>query len=174
MRRRIVTALGVFLTLAVMLALIVPVDVQGQSSRTRVAWLIASKLTVSGDAAVTGDLAVTGTGAVTGDLTTSADVSIGDDLNVAAQTGATITQAGSLTPAGTYQPISAAGAVSFNDITAGSAGDVLVLINTGANTITITDTGTIKLSGNAALGQYDSILLWSDGTNWIEVGQADN
>ena len=59
-------------------------------------------------------------------------------------------------------------------MTAGTAGDLVYIINTGSNTITITDTGTLKLSGNAALGQYDTLLLWSDGTNWIEVAQADN
>ena len=42
------------------------------------------------------------------------------------------------------------------------------------NTITITDTGTLKLSGNAALGQYDTITLWSDGTNWIEISETNN
>jgi len=44
----------------------------------------------------------------------------------------------------------------------------------GSNTITLTDTGTLKLGGNAALGQYDSITLLSDGTNWIQVSKADN
>ena len=55
-----------------------------------------------------------------------------------------MTQAGTLTPTGSYQPITAGGSISFGDITAGEAGDLLVLINTSSNTITITDTGTLK------------------------------
>jgi len=50
----------------------------------------------------------------------------------------------------------------------------LVLVNVGSNTITLTDTGTLKLSANAALGQYDTITLQSDGTNWIELAKANN
>jgi hypothetical protein len=64
---------------------------------------------------------------------------------------------------------------SFGSIVTGTAGDVLTLVNIGSNAITITDTGTLKLSGNAALGQYDSVTLLSDGTNWIQVApESDN
>ena len=55
-----------------------------------------------------------------------------------------------------------------------TAGRVIVLVNVGSNTITLTDTGTLKLSGNAALGQYDNITLMSDGTNWVELSETNN
>lgn len=117
---------------------------------------------------------------LSGDLIAADDVTVGDDLTVGgfattgAQTGIVVANNGYITPTGTYQPISAAGAIGTASIAAGSAGDLLLLINTGANTITLTDTGTLVLSGNAALGQRDSILLISDGTNWVEVAQTDN
>lgn len=96
------------------------------------------------------------------------------DVRFTSQTAITITQSGSLVPTGTYQPIQAGGAVSFSTITAGTAGDLLVLINISANAITITDTGVIMLSGNLALSQYDTVTLWSDGTNWIQLATSNN
>jgi hypothetical protein len=45
---------------------------------------------------------------------------------------------------------------------------------TNFDTITLTDTGTLKLSGNAALGQYDNITLMSDGANWVELSETNN
>jgi len=95
-------------------------------------------------------------------------------LNLTAQTALTVTDGTAFTPTGTYQPISAAGEVTPT-ITAGfTAGDLLVLINTSAQTINIADSGTAKLTAAFAMGQYDSLTLWSDGTNWIEVSRANN
>jgi hypothetical protein len=125
----------------------------------------------------TGGLVVSAGGATVtaGGLTLSdGDAVIADDLRVTAQGAATVTQSGTITPTGTYQPITAAGAVSFSSIAGGTAGNLLVLINTSANAITITDTGTIMLSGNIALGQYDSLTLWNDGTNWIQIATTNN
>lgn len=31
-----------------------------------------------------------------------------------------------------------------------------------------------RLTGNLALGQYDSVLLFSDGTNWVQLATANN
>lgn len=153
----------------------------GQASRTHFDWVIMDRLSVgsagavvSGDVTISGDTTLSGDTEMTGDLTASADVSVADTLNIAAQTSVTMTQGGTLTPTGSYQPITAAGNLSFTDITAGAAGDVLTLINLSNTTITITDTATTMLSGNAALAQYDTLMLWSDGTNWIEIAQANN
>ena len=90
------------------------------------------------------------------------------------QTGVVVAQGSIITPTGTYQPISAAGAVSTGSIATGTAGEILILTNTAANTITISDTGTLKLAGDAAIGQYDTLTLLSDGTNWLQVSKADN
>ena len=56
----------------------------------------------------------------------------------------------------------------------GSSGDFLAIVNLGSNTVTISDTGIMKLSGDAALGQTDTILLVCDGTNGYEVAQTNN
>lgn len=110
-----------------------------------------------------------------GGLTISdGDLVVADDIRITAQSVITVTMNGYITPTGTYQPIAAAGTVGTSNLAAGTAGNILTLINTTAQAITITDTGTLKLTGNAVLNQYDSLLLWSDGTNWVEVAQADN
>lgn len=176
MRKTILSGLIAATLLAVLLNL--PVLAQGITN--------FSNLVLSGDLTVGDDATVADT-LTAADVTTSDDLTVGDDLTVAddatvtgdltlgQQSVITLTQAGTLTPTGSYQQITAAGAVSFGSIVAGTAGDVLTLVNIGSNSITITDTGTLKLSGNAALGQYDTILLLSDGTNWIQISpEGDN
>lgn len=85
----------------------------------------------------------------------------------------TVTNGGTITALGTYQPLTSSGTVTAT-LAAGAAGRVLVLINTANTTINIQDTGIQKLSAAAALGQYDSLVLWSDGTNWIEIARSNN
>lgn len=114
------------------------------------------------------------------DITALDDTTVGDDLSVGgwingnAAPVLTITAGGTITPTGTYQRITAAAARGTSSVTGHAAGRILYVVNIGSNTITLTDTGTLKLAGNAALGQYDTILLQSDGTNWIELGRANN
>jgi predicted acyltransferase (DUF342 family) len=130
-------------------------------------------LVVGDDATVTDALTAADV-TVTDDATVTDDLTVGSDLTITPRAVITITQAVTLTPTGSYQQLTAAGAVSFGAITAGTAGDLLTLVNIGSNTITITDTGTLKLTGNLALGQYDSATLLSDGTNWIQLATANN
>lgn len=107
-------------------------------------------------------------------FTNFTNVDVEDLLRLSPQSALTVTAGGTVSPQGSYQPLTAAGAVGTSSITAGSAGDVVVFVNTSSNTITFTDTGTLKLSGNAALAQYDTLTLLADGTNWVEIGQTDN
>lgn len=81
-----------------------------------------------------------------------------------------------INPTGTYTRLSSAGAVgtSGGTITVEPAGTLLILVNVGANTITITETGTLKSAGNIALGTLDSATLLSDGTNWYQIGASNN
>lgn len=129
----------------------------------------------SGDLTITeGDVTVAAGDVLlaAGDLTLSeGDLTLSDNLYLTAQPVITVT--GTFTPTGRYQPVIAGGAVGVT-MTVGAEGMVTTITNIGTSVITITDTGTLKLSGNAALGQYDNITLRSDGTNWIEVGQTDN
>lgn len=89
-------------------------------------------------------------------------------------TGIVVTMNSTITPLGTYQPISSAGTVNTSSITVGTAGDRLTLENTSATSIVISDTGTLKLTGNITLGQFDTLDMISDGTNWIMLGTANN
>ena len=119
-------------------------------------------------------------------IVTSADMVVGDDMTIgddavvggllrtSAAAAVTVTRGGTITPTGSYQPITATKASGTSGIAILSAGTVVRFVNTSANTITLTDTGTLKLSGNAALGQFDTLTVLSDGTNWIEVGETNN
>lgn len=169
MKQRLWLTLSIFLLL---LAMAVPVN--AQSGRAIFNWIIANKLlvqdgglTVSGDTALA-DTTVTGTGSVTGDVT------LGADLDMTPQTAISVTNGATITPTGAYQPLTSAGNVGFGAIAAGTAGQLLILSNNSNTTITITDTGTLKLSGNVALGQYDSVTLMSDGTNWRQLATSNN
>lgn len=101
------------------------------------------------------------------------DAVVADDLRVTAQTAITVTNGVAFAPTGTYQRIQAAGTVTPT-ITVGTAGDLLVLINISAQTINIADTGIQMLSTAWAGGQYDVLVLWCDGTNWLEVARSNN
>ena len=107
-------------------------------------------------------------------LTTTTFIEIGTWLRPSLQSTLVVTDGGTITPTGTYQPISAVAAVGLDDIAIMSDGDVLVLTNVGSNAVTITDTGVIMLSGDIALGQYDTLTLLCDGTNWKQLATSDN
>jgi hypothetical protein len=127
---------------------------------------LANSLTVS-----TGGATVTDGGLTLSDD----DLVVADDLRVSAQTAITVTDGGVLTATGTYQPIQAAGEVTPTlETSTASAGDVLTIINTSNQTINLADSGTAKLSAAFAMGQYDSLALWFDGTNWIEISRSNN
>lgn len=162
MRKAILSGLIAALLLAALLSLPVLAQVSNFGS-----------VTLEGDLIVGDDATVTD-GLTTADLTVSDDATVAD-LYVAQQTAQTIIYQGTITPTGTYHQITAAAARGTSSVAGVStAGRVVTLVNVGSNTITLTDTGTLKLSGNAALGQYDSLVLISDGTNWIQLSKTDN
>jgi len=102
-------------------------------------------------------------------------VAVEDVLRIAPQDVQTVTTGMTLTPTGAYQPLQAIGADrGFGAITAGTAGDVLLLQNVLTYTVGVSDTGTLKLGDDRTLGQYDTLLLVCDGTNWIEVSYTNN
>ena len=145
-------------------------------------WIQARRLSVETSAAVGTSLNVGGAATVTGDarvggnvLATGA-VNVGTLLRMTPAATAVIVADGTLTPVGSYQPISSTAAVGTSVIatTTRTAGELLYLINVGSQTVTFTDTGSLKLSGNAALGAGDTLLLVFDGTNWNQAGKTDN
>ena len=160
-------------------------------------WVFIDTLNVSGDQAVGGSitvtddvtvgdditaggtitavtLAVSGAGTVDGNLSSGGDVQAAGFIRAAANTAISVTQDITITPTGSFHALTAAGNVSTGVIAAGDPGDILILFNEANLTITISDTGTLKLSGNLALGQYDSVVLLSDGTNWIQLATTNN
>ena len=163
------------LALVAILLIVMTAPTWAQSAATRFSRLIISQTLTS-----------VGTTTLTGAVTTGADLTVGDDATVTddlttaglilgAQTGIVVANDTVVTPTGSYQPISSAGTVGTASITIQPAGFELTLVNTANQTITFTDTGTLKLSGNAALGQYDVLRLISDGTNWLQISpEGDN
>lgn len=80
-----------------------------------------------------------------------------------------------ITPTSSYQPLTAGGNAGTTLAASGFVTGTLVTFENLANvTITITDTATTMLGGNAALGQYDTLVVIWDGTNWVQLSKTDN
>ena len=116
---------------------------------------------------------ITGTNGSTAFDVSDGDVVVADDLRITGQTAITVTNGAGFSPTGTYQSIQAGSEVTPT-INVGAAGDLLVLINISTNVINLADTGIQMLSAAWAGGQYDVLVLWCDGTNWIEISRSDN
>ena len=135
---------------------------------------VTDDLTVTGDATVGGTFEATGATTLTGAVGLSAGLTVATIGNFTAATAISCTNGGYITATGTYQPLTSAGNVGLSSVAIGTAGDLLVLINSANTTITISDTSTTMLTGDIALGQYDSLTLWCDGTNWLQISTANN
>lgn len=149
--------LGGLLIMALLFALANYRPAEAQSGISNFTTVVASNDVIVGDDLVVGD-----------------EVIIGSFVRLGAAASASITNGATLTPTGTYQPLTSAGNVGFGSIAPGEAGQMLILINQANTTITISDTGSLRLSGNLALGQYDSATLISDGVNWIQLSTSNN
>ena len=147
-------------------------------------WIYAKRLTVDTTAAIGGNTSIGGaltgaaanfTGNVTTDGTFSADGSITTQggLNLIPGAAISVTDGGTITPTTAIQELTAAGNVGAGLAACGD-GQVLTLVNLSNVTITITDTGTIRLAGNAALGQWDSLTVVGSGVTCVEVARANN
>jgi hypothetical protein len=129
---------------------------------------------------VLGTTSLVGSISTSGDLTVSDDASVSDLLEVGKirytkGTTQTLTASAEITSVNTFQPISAAGNIGTSAIASGvQPGSLLVLENVANVSIVITDTGTTMLTGNITLGQYDTLGLIWDGTNWVQLYTANN
>lgn len=188
--RSLFLAMALLVCVGLLLGTYVTVD--SQTIRQRFEWVLAKRLTVDGAAAVgtsltTGTSAAVGTSLMAGttitagtSLAAGTDVLVGNNLvidNFLSVTPAaviTVSNGSTITPTASYQPLAAAEAAGTAAIVVQPAGTALILVNGSANTITLTDTGTLKLASNAVLAQYDTLRLLSDGTNWLELGRSDN
>ena len=116
---------------------------------------------------------MTGNTSVGGTLAVVGDTSLSGLLSIATVDELTVANGGTITPTGTLQRLTAAGAVGAA-LGAPTAGAYVMLLNTSANTITITDTTGAVLAGNAALGQWDTLTIVGYGNSWHEVARANN
>lgn len=131
-------------------------------------------IVASGDVTANDDITSGDDVIATDDVTVGDDIVVGGLYQLTAATTITVSNDSTVTPTGSYQPLTSAANVGTATIAVQGAGTVVHLVNTTNTTITFTDTGTLKLSGNAALGQFDSLTLISDGTNWVEISEANN
>lgn len=111
---------------------------------------------------------------LSGDLVVGDDVTIVGDVVTQPTTLIVVTSGSTITPLGAYVPITGATGVGTASIANPTAGRLIYIVNMANATITLTDTGTLKLASNFAMGQYDSITLRGDGTSWIEAGRSNN
>lgn len=78
-----------------------------------------------------------------------------------------------LAPGAALQPVSMATAGTV-PLTIPNAGRHICIWNTGSQAVTIADAGNQVLAGNFALGQYDVLCGFSDGTRFIETTRSNN
>ena len=141
---------------------------------------IQGPVIVKTDVQINDQLTVIGATSLQGDTVFTDQAAFETDIYSTAQSTATLTSGGTLTPSSNYVRISAAGNVGLSTIDGCTAGasysKILHIINMANVTITFTDTSSLKLSGNAALGQYDSLVLRCDNGhgNWIQMAKTDN
>lgn len=111
-----------------------------------------------------------------GDVIAGSDVTVGDFLGLTPQTAITVTYQGTITPTGGLQYITATAARGTRLIvtTTLTAGTIIALYNSGAQTITLTDTAPLLLGGNAALGAGDTLVLFHNGSAWVQLSKTDN
>ena len=141
-------------------------------------WIQARRLSVETTAAIGGNLtaaAANFTGNVTTDGTFSVGGTIGGQggLSLIPGTAISVTDGSTITPTTAIQELTSAGNVGAALAACGD-GQVLTLVNLSNTTITITDTGNIRLAGNAALGQWDSLTVVGSGVTCVEVARANN
>lgn len=110
------------------------------------------------------------------DVTTFNSVMANNFWRALPRSAITVTDNGTINATGTHQRLTAAGAVgtSGDNLAIKPAGSILVLVNTGSNTITITETANIKSAGNIVLGALDTATLVSDGVDWYQISGSNN
>lgn len=70
--------------------------------------------------------------------------------------------------------ITAASPVTVGSIYTGTDGQMLIVLNAGANAITLPDSGTNRLSGALVLGQYDTATLVYYNGAWTQLSTSNN
>lgn len=127
-----------------------------------------------------GTLVSLGDGKVSGQsgVTTFSNLRVNQFYRTQPRTVVLVSMNGSINATGGYQPISGTMTttvnVSADNFTVEPAGTIVTLINTGAQSIVITETANMKSAGNLTLGQYDSASFFSDGSDWFQISASNN
>ena len=180
---------------AVVLILALFVGVNAQAVATNFTWVVTKLLTVTDTATFTSGVNVAGTLAASGGLDAAGttvdslivegngdvvgNFEVADHLLTQAELymippdALTVTNGGVITPTASVMELTAAGAVGAELINAAD-GQLLILINTSANTITISETAAAVMAGNFAMGQGDSLTLMGNGVVWYELSRSNN
>ena len=138
----------------------------------------------TGATVISGTLAVSGTTtlqAVSGQAMTAggliaanAGIANGSFYRASAGTTITATNGAAVSLASKqWQPLTSASDVTPT-VTIPTAGTLVCVVNLGSYTITLQDTGNQVLASDAALGQYDVLCGYSDGTRFMEIARSNN
>jgi hypothetical protein len=90
-----------------------------------------------------------------------------------------VTAGTSVSATKTNVKLTASSAVTLNSTSPVANGTVVgqLMILRGSddtNTVTITDAGNVRLTGNIVLGNMDTLMLMWDGTAWIQISSSNN
>ena len=174
---------------AFVLVLALFVGVNAQAVATNFNWVVTKLLTVTDTATFTSGvnvagalsaaattvdtLIVEGNGDVVGNFEVADHLLTQAELYMIPPDALTVTNGGVITPTASVMELTAAGAVGAELINAAD-GQLLILINTSANTITISETAAAVMAGNFAMGQGDSLTLMGNGVVWYELSRSNN
>jgi len=113
-----------------------------------------------------------------------ADVFIDDRLGFGVDTQSIADNGGGTPATLTLDPVSSYVDITCNDgdgctvtmdESSADDGDIVYIVNSSANTVTINDSsGVSELAGNFSGGQYDSLSLIYGIDRWIETSRSDN
>lgn len=125
------------------------------------------------NATIGGSLVVTGNADVTGNLEVVDHFANQGETYFITGDAVAVTDGAIITPTKTVLELTAAGAVGA-EMGVASDGQLVTMINTVNQTITITETAGARMAGNFAMGQYDTITFIGAGVTWFEVARSNN
>lgn len=111
-----------------------------------------------------------------GGVTVFSNLRITNFYRAQPRTALVVTNGGTINATGTLQRLTSAAAVGTagTAITIKPSGTLLTLVNVGANTIVITETGVFTSAGNITLGPGDATTLYSNGAAWTQLSFNNN
>jgi|GEM_PF-4082808 len=103
----------------------------------------------------------------------SDDVHFNTKVNLGKMTSAADPDDGAITVTASYFEWTPAGAGTAT-FAEGTEGDLLIMVNLAANTITLSDGAGNIISGGQELGQYDTATFVNNGDDWVLIATTNN